>query len=258
MSGLALAVGLANVALGTVYTCYGLITIVDLKRGWASHGFSHFGAAWIAMAFTCGPHHLDHGAHALFAGRAAGPADLLAIAVGAPVGIIWFLLRVEALLGGRGDRHIGGTPLWLESVPTVASVYATVMVAVTIAIAGRGGHVSLRLLPNLLLVGLYLAIAAVLAYGQLHNHRATGGWSVSGVSLSAVFFTCAVMHGIYAAYGSSGRYTVDAHGLVIDALSVPAAIYFLWVVSSLFRGALRDWNAIRAGGVTPAPIVAAA
>jgi hypothetical protein len=245
MSDLVLAVGLGNVILGTIYTCYGLMTIVDMRRGWAKHGFSHFGAAWIAMAFTCGPHHLDHGAHALFAGRAGGPLDLIALLAGFPVGAIWFLLRVEAMLGGRGDRFVSGTPVWLENVPTFAAVYATAMVTAAIAVGGHHFVFGPRLLPNVALVVLYLAIAAVLLRGQLQNHRPVGGWSVSGVSLAAVFFTCAVMHGVYTIYAGSGRYAPDIHGLVIDTLSVPAAMYFLWVVSSLHRGTLRDWNAPR-------------
>ena len=57
------AVVITNLVLGLVYTSYGVMTIFDLKRGWRTFGFSHFGMAWIAMAFTCGPHHLEHAAH---------------------------------------------------------------------------------------------------------------------------------------------------------------------------------------------------
>ena len=57
------------------------------------------------------------------------------------------------------------------------------------------------------------------------------------------------MHGTYILYVSIGQYDVDGHGLTIDTLSVPAAVYFLWVVSSLHRGSLRDWNAPRASPV---------
>ena len=116
---MAYAVAVLNTVLGTVYTCYGLITIVDMKRGWRTNGFSHFGAAWLAMAFTCGPHHLDHGLHIFLSGRGGGWLDLVTIAVGFPAGVIWFLLRVEAMFGGRGDRHITGTPVWLEAMPVV-------------------------------------------------------------------------------------------------------------------------------------------
>ena len=91
-------VATVNVVLGLVYTSYGVMTIIDLKRGWKTSGFSHFGLAWIAMAFTCGPHHLDHGIH-VFAEGYGGPLDLFVVLVGFPAGVTWFLLRVEAILG---------------------------------------------------------------------------------------------------------------------------------------------------------------
>jgi hypothetical protein len=69
-----------------------------------------------------------------------------------------------------------------------------------------------------------------------------GGWSVSGLCLSAIFPTCALTHGVWAVYAVAGRYAQDGHGLVIDWLSVPAGIYFLAVVRSLYRDSLRDWN----------------
>jgi hypothetical protein len=81
-----------------------------MRRDWRSFGFSHFGAAWIAMAFTCGPHHLAHGIHVGLEGRPGGPLDLLAVVVGLPVGVGWLSLRLEAFFGGRGDRFILGEP----------------------------------------------------------------------------------------------------------------------------------------------------
>jgi hypothetical protein len=253
--------GLLNVALGTVYFSYGLMTIVDLKRGWRSHGFSHFGSAWLAMAFTCGPHHLDHGAHILLSGRAGGPLDLISIGMAAPAGVIWFLLRAEAMLGGRGDRHVSGTPLWMDLLPVAGVVYLAALLNAVLDV-GRGTvGFDAKVLPNLLLIALYSAIGAQLARTQLRNRPHTGGWSVSGTSLATVMFTCALMHGVYALYATTGRYDLDVHGYVIDILSVPAAAYFLWVVWALHRGALRDWNDsgdVDAGrrstrGVTPDP-----
>src|SRR5437870_1072065 len=54
------AVAVANVLIGVVYCQYGTMTLIEMRRHWGEMGFSHFGAAWIAMAFTCGPHHLVH------------------------------------------------------------------------------------------------------------------------------------------------------------------------------------------------------
>jgi hypothetical protein len=234
-------VGVLNLILGSVYTSYGIMTIVDMKRGWRTHGFSHFGLAWIAMAFTCGPHHLVHGAHVLLEGRIGGPLDLAVVAFGFPAGVIWFLLRLEAVAGGPGDRRIQGTPAWVESLPTVSGVYLAALVT---AVIGVGGALPFRpaITPQLFLIVLYAAIGAVLLRTQLINHAFHGGWSLSGLALTFVFPTCGIMHGIYAFYIVSGRYAADWHGLWIDSIGVPAAAYFLWVVWSLHRGSIHDWN----------------
>ena len=234
-------VGLLNVLLGLAYTTYGLITITEMKRGWRTLGFSHFGAAWIAMAFTCGPHHLVHGTHVLFEGRGGGGLDLLAVAVGLPAGVTFLALRIEAFLDGRGDRFIRNTPRWLQAFPTLAAAYVTVL---AIAVINSNAiHLPPKVLPNLLLIVLYFMIGYFLLSTQLRNRERVQGWSLSGVALSIVFPTCGLMHGVFAFYASTGRYAdVDWHGLAIDWLSVPAAIYFLWVVRSLYRRSIADWN----------------
>src|SRR3954468_8968210 len=114
-----------NIVLGLVYIQYGTMTVLEMRRSWGTLGFSHFGAAWIAMAFTCGPHHLPHGLHVAAAGGAAGALDFLAVVIGFPAGLTWFLLRVEAYRGGRGDRFIPGDPIWVVALPTVAGIYVT-------------------------------------------------------------------------------------------------------------------------------------
>jgi hypothetical protein len=250
-----LSVGVLNLLLGSIYTSYGMMTIVDLKRGWRSQGFSHFGAAWLAMAFTCGPHHLDHGAHILADGRAGGPLDLVAILVGLPAGSVWFLLRVEAMVGGRGDRFVTGTPGWLAALPIMHGIYLAGLLHATIGVASGARHgLPLRVAPNIALGVLYTAIGIVLLRTQFRNQLHTGGWSVSGVSLALVMFTCAIMHWIFAAYVSTGRYAVDVHALVIHLVGVPAAAYFLWVVWALHRGTLADWDRDPERRVAMAPV----
>ncbi|MGH9041240.1 MAG: hypothetical protein ACRDZ3_13530 [Acidimicrobiia bacterium] len=238
------AVAIANLVLGLAYTCYGLITALEMRRDWRSFGFSHFGAAWIAMAFTCGPHHLAHAIHVGLEGRAGGPLDLLAVAIGLPVGVVWLRLRVEAFRGGRGDRFILGEPRWLRALPVASGLYLVVL-ATGAALSLQGVDFSadaLSVLPNLLLVGIYLAIGWFIVRTQLRNHPLMGGWSVSGLCLSAIFPTCALMHGIFAVYALAGTYHHDVHGGFIDWLSVPAGAYFLWVVRRLYQDSLRDWN----------------
>lgn len=236
------AVAALNIALGLIYTCYGVMTIIDLKNGWRANGLSHFGLAWIAMAFTCGPHHLEHGLHAALIGGNAGALDMLAVVLGAPAGVTWFLLRVEALSGGSGDRFIPGTPAWVRWLPYVAAAYVGAAVASIVWILRDGVHLTPRITPNVLLLGLYGLIGYYLLRTQLNNHSATGGWSLSGLSLTVVFPTCGVMHAVFASYAISTTYQVDSHGLLIDWLAVPAAIYFVWVVRALHLGALTDWN----------------
>jgi hypothetical protein len=229
-----------NITLGLVYTQYGTMTMIDMWRNRAM-GFSHFGAAWVAMAFTCGPHHFAHGLHAL-EGTGADVLDVIVVAVGFPAGVVWFLLRVEAFRGGRGDRFVAGNPKWLLALPTLSGVYITAILAAML-VGGLGAvAVSPSVIANLMLVGLYSAIGYYLARTQLANRKPLGGWSVSGLALTIVFPTCAIMHGVYAYYQVTGAYANDLHMSILDWISVPAAIYFLWVVQSLYRGAFHDWN----------------
>ncbi len=244
------AVAALNLLLGVVYISYGVMTIIDLRRGWDQRGFSHFGLAWIAMAFTCGPHHFEHGLHVALAGRAGGPLDLFAVIVGLPAGVIWFLLRVEALTGGRGDRFISHTPRWVAALPAVSVAYVVLLVGAAGAILRHGAEFGPKMTPNVLLLAVYFLIGYYLLRTQLRNHGPLGGWSVSGLSLTFVFPTCGLMHIAFVVYAASGRYAVDTHGLVIDWLAVPAALYFVWVVRSMiYLQTFEDWNRSSAGTV---------
>jgi hypothetical protein len=203
---------------------------------------SHFGLAWIAMAFTCGPHHLEHGLHAGISAGNAGSLDFLAVGLGAPAGLTWFLLRVEAMFGGSGDRFIPGTPRAVRWLPWIAVAYVVAVVGAMAWILRDGVHLTPRITPNILLLFVYSLIGYYLLRTQLYNRGPSGGWSLSGIALTIVFPTCGVMHAIFAAYASSGSYAVESHGLVIDWLAVPAAIYFVWVVRALHLGTFTDWN----------------
>jgi hypothetical protein len=238
-----LALGSLNLVLGLVYTSYGILTVLDLWRGWRVNGFSHFGAAWIAMAFTCGPHHLHHAEHLLVGAHHAGVVDLVAVLGGAPAGVIWFLLRIEAFRGGRGDRRIDGTPGYVRSLPWLAAALLGLLVGLTVVTTRGPFEWNPQTTPNVILVGAYALIGAYLLQGQLDARRATGGWSLSGLALTLVFPTCASMHAAWVLYAGTGQYHLSIHGIVLDWLSVPAAIYFLAVVRSLHVGGpLRDWN----------------
>jgi hypothetical protein len=234
--------GLANVAMGVAYLLIGVIAAIDLVRGWRVLGLSHFGLAFVGLAFTCGPHHLHHGSHILFDGRIGQPIDLVTVLVGLPAGAIFVILRTEAFLGGRGDRQVEGTPWWLRVAPTAAAVYATLLIVWAFDLASGPLALSRQMLPNALLIGVYGAIGWVLLRTQLRNHRMLGTWSLSGLSLMAIFPTCAVMHAAWVLHGAAGDYAFDQHGFIATWSAVPAGLYFLWVVRALYRDALQDWN----------------
>jgi len=246
------ALAILSIILGAVYTSYGLLTIIDLAGGWRRFGFSHFGLAWIAMAFTCGPHHLEHGLHLALGLRTAGPLELASVVVGFPAGVIWFLLRLEAMAGGPGDRIIRGDAPGVRVLPALSIAYAAAFAVVGVLVVLPPRRFPPMVSANLLLMGLYGMIGWYLLRTQLETHRATGHWSLSGVALTLVFPTCALMHAAWVAYQVAGRYEADVHSIVIDWLAVPAAAYFLWVVRGLYAGTVRDWNEATTGVVPSA------
>lgn len=235
------AVGTVNLLLGLVYVTIGAMTWTEMRRN-RHLGFSHFGLAIVVLAFTCGPHHLHHGLHVLFEERPGGSLDLAVTLIGIPPAATWVVLRFEAWSGGRGERLVRGTPAWVETMPTLAGVY---LVALAGAMVGRASPLTMFepiVLPNVALVAVYVAIGLVLLRTQIANRATNGGWSLSGMSLAGIFFTCAVMHAVHAWYVGTGLYDADWHGRLVDSLSVPAGVYFLWVVHALSVGRLLDWD----------------
>jgi hypothetical protein len=245
------AVAALNIAIGLVYIQIGTMTAIEMRRNWRKMGWSRAGLGFVAITFTCGPHHFVHGIHVAAEGRYAGVLDLVVTLIATPAGVIWFLLRLEAFRGGRGDRFIHGSPLWVLALPTAFGVYVTAVVMTMIhdgAIHARGLEMAI---PNILLIGTYGMICFYLTRTQLCNRRPLGGWSLSGLSLAGIFATCAVMHAVFGVYTLRGIYPSDAHHVVVDWLGVPAGLYFLYVVRSLYSGQATDWNRMRAPRAAP-------
>ncbi len=104
------------------------------------------------------------------------------------------------------------------------------------AAAARDLNVASVAANSLLFVN-YLIVGVLVLRTQLARRPGLGGWSVSGLSMGGVFLTCGVAHLV------AGLATpADWHTLLFDVTGVPFSIHFLWVVRSLHRNSLRDWN----------------
>lgn len=235
------AVGAVNVVLGLAYVTIGVMTWTEMRRN-RHLGFSHFGLAIVLLAFTCGPHHLHHGLHVLTEERPGGSLDLVTTVIGVPTAAVWVWLRLEAWSGGPGERVLAGTPAWIEAMPTLAAAYVVGLMAVAMTQGSPLTVFEPIVLPNVALVFVYVAIGAVLMRTQLANRVSGGHWSLSGLSLAGIFLTCALMHAVHALYVGTGLYDADWHGRALDSLSVPAGLYFLWVVHALSTRRIHDWD----------------
>jgi PAS domain S-box-containing protein len=268
---------IAMIVLGIIYCQYGVMTIDEMILRWSVYRSErgrlasswHFGCAWICMSFTFGPHYLAHGlaqlvfvpfsAHLLasfslfhltditspislgmYSGDHGGLLEAIAIAVGFPPGIAWFLMRLNGTLALHGKRH---GPIdfrlrrnfWVQhSITASFSAYVTTLIVI-IALGPAAHHFQAIEVPNLLLMLLYTAIGWLLLRTSVLSFFSTGSWSLSAVCLAFIFPTCAITHGMFAYYVARGAYHHTVITLIIDILAVPAAIYFLLVVNAFYR-----------------------
>lgn len=232
-----LTAGILSLALGLAYSGLGVITAYELTRHSPSRGFSYFGAGFLLMAATCGPHHLAHAEHLLIGGASASAPLLASLALGTPAGVIFILLRVEAAFGGRGDRLITGSPVWLALLPPLMLAAAGVIVFEAVEYTQDHGYNLAGVAPNVVLFANYMLVGIFTARTQLARRPVLGGWSLSGVAMAGVFSTCAVTHMVAGLTAAP-----DIHTLTLDNLGVPASLFFLWVVHRLHTHSLPDWN----------------
>lgn len=231
-----LVAGLLSLLTGLAYTGLAIVAAIEMVRH-RERGFSHFGGAFFVMACTCGPHHLVHAVRHLVSGQAAHPPHVAALVLGVAPAVVFVGLRVEAAFGGRGDRLIVRTPLWLQALPVL--VAAAAGATLWEGIHHASGHdIDLRaLIPNLFLFGSYTLVGFFTARTQIARRPLLGGWSLSGLAMGAVFFTCAGSHLL------AGLMTqADPWSIALDNLGVPVSFYFLWTVHRLHKGSVRDWN----------------
>lgn len=255
---LALVVGIGNLLIGLAYTGLGLLSAWESFSLRRYRGWSRFGIGFSLMAASCGPHHLIHGWHAIQEGTSSGP--MLAVTLlGLPAGLTFVGLRFETALGGQGDRRIGSSRYgaaslgisfalavgWLAgwTLARPAPAFPSQAVCTVFGLSVRSGipwagfdFTTASFLANLFVVVTYGMVGWYLADYQVRRHVGERAWSLSGVSLSGVFFTCALMHLIYA--------TTERHfaTLPFDLLGIPASVYFLWIVKRVHNDSVVDWN----------------
>jgi hypothetical protein len=255
---IALVIGIGNLLIGLAYTSLGLLSGWEAFSLHRYRGWSRFGIGFSLMAASCGPHHLVHGWHALSEGGVSTPM-LIVTLVGLPAGLVFVGLRIERALGGRGDRSFRFSRYWAISLGAAFAAVVGLIAGWTLAgppsafasqimctalgvssrteVLGTGVDIaSIILVTNVFVAVTYGMVGWFLADYQVRRHIADESWSLSGVSLATVFFSCAVMHLIYA--------TTELHTatLPFDLLGVPASVYFLWIVKRLHSDSVVDWN----------------
>jgi len=261
-------VGIGHLLVGAAYTCLGLLSAWEAFSQYRHRGLSRFGLGFSLMAASCGPHHLVHGWCVLHGGTVS-PAMLAITLLGLPAGLVFCLLRIEAMLGGPGDRVLDMSPAtiaasaiaslgavgllagWAMASPSIPPQFICSARGIQLMVdaATRARELSaLVMFTNLFVVLTYGMVGWYLVATQVRRYVLDRSWSLSGLSLAAVFPTCAAMHLILALTAEH-----DTATLGLDLLGVPASIYFLWVVRRLHTNSVIDWNRRPLVGVSSAP-----
>jgi hypothetical protein len=266
---MSLIIGISNVAIGLAYASLGVLAVWETFSLHSYRGWSRFGIGFALMAASCGPHHLVHGWHVLQGDSISWP--MLAVTlIGLPAGLTFVWLRLEAMWGSRGERLLSASPqqavllasgFALAAGALAASAFAQPnanfpfqVVCTSAGIVtrdpGSGAGVdvaSVTFLAYLFVTVTYGTVGWYLADHQVRRHLTTGAWSLSGVALTGVFFTCALIHLIDATSQGSDLM------LVFDLIGIPASIYFLWVVKQVHSDSVLDWNRRPLVGAAAAP-----
>jgi hypothetical protein len=266
---ISIIIGLSNLAIGVAYAGLGLLSAWETASLHRYRGWSRFGLGFSLMAASCGPHHLVHGWHVLQGGSVSWPM-LAATVIGLPAGLAFVGLRLERVFGGQGERVIAASADRIAMLAGAFALATGVLAAGVFAQPGAealwqvvctssglvrrdaagGGAVdftSVSFAANLFVTVTYGMVGWYLADFQARRYLAASTWSLSGVSLTGVFFTCALMHLVDASTHGDGAM------LFFDLLGIPASIYFLWVVKLVHNDSVMDWNRRPLVGAAAAP-----
>jgi hypothetical protein len=269
---ISLLIGISHVLIGMAYLGLGLLSAWEAISQYRYRGLSRFGLGFSLMAASCGPHHLVHGWCVLNGAQVSLPM-LGAALIGLPAGLAFCALRAEAMLGGRGDRSLAITSRAMVALAVGVLVVVGSLVGGAVAApaalepgqaictalglsyaaapeSARAGidFASPIVLANLWVTVAYAMVGWYLSETQIRRYLASRTWSLSGLSLAAIFPSCAAMHLMVALSGSADRAT-----LPFDLLGVPASVYFLWVVMRLHSDSVVDWNRQPIVGVAVKP-----
>jgi hypothetical protein len=263
---MSLVVGLSNLAIGLAYASLGVLSAWETASLHRYRGWSRFGLGFSLMAASCGPHHMVHGWHVLQGASVSWPM-FAATVIGLPAGLTFVLLRLERMWGGQGERMVTATADRMAMLagafilatgvlaagvfvqPGADALWQFVCTSSGLVTRAEPGvdFTSLTFIANVFVTVTYGMVGWYLGDCQVRRYLTNGVWSLSGVSLSGVFFTCALMHLVDATmHGDSGM-------LFFDLLGIPASIYFLWVVKLVHNDSVMDWNRRTVVGAAAAP-----
>ena len=257
-------IGVSELLIGLAYTGLGLLTWYEMHHERATRGRSQFGMAFAFMAFTCGPHHLLRAGETFSTPGGASAAAVAALLIGLPPGLVFVGLRIEALCGGPGDRHLR-VPAFAPALVVVVALGSGAIIASQLYL--HAAIDSPFALSNAILIASYLAVGWYILNTQFRRYSTSHVWSLSGVALGFVFPTCALTHATHVLAGHAhnvhvhtlthiiaghvhrvavvnvGPTTIWAHLLVVlDIAGLPASIWFLVVVRRLYHQGRADWN----------------
>lgn len=252
-------VGISNLLIGLAYAGLGLLSAWETISLHRYRGWSRFGIGFALMAASCGPHHLVHGWHVLQGASVSWP--MLAVTlIGLPAGLTFVYLRFETVWGGQGDRSLTVSPQWVVLLVGILTLVAGWLSAWTFVespdfsspfqfLCGSSGAASdatslwggidvasLDFAANVFVTITYGMVGWYLADHQARRYLTEGAWSLSGIALSGVFFTCAQMHFVNAVTPG------DSLRLAVDLIGIPASVYFLWIVKQVHSDSVLDWN----------------
>ena len=263
---MSLVVGLSNLAIGLAYASLGVLSAWETASLHRYRGWSRFGLGFSLMAASCGPHHMVHGWHVLQGASVSWPM-FAATVIGLPAGLTFVLLRLERMWGGQGERMVTATADRMAMLagafilatgvlaagvfvqPGADALWQFVCTSSGLVTRAEPGvdFTSLTFIANVFVTVTYGMVGWYLGDCQVRRYLTNGVWSLSGVSLSGVFFTCALMHFIDA--NTIGNNPM----LVFDVIGIPASIYFLRVVKQLHSDSVMDWNRRPLVGAAAAP-----